>query len=193
MADRSRTDGFRQSRMLGMVAVVTIALGSAALAHWLGRLSFLRSVDNQTYDLCFRLTPRISENLAPRHKPAPITLVWIDRLTADLLNKPRMLWPAEFAEVLRAAAAGGATKIGLDHFFEYPVTGWDEAADLIFLQAYTELTVRHIPVILAGHSLQPPRAGDKVPVYSQAAADHNTADPHLTLTSHEDSVGRGFS
>ncbi len=174
----------QRARILGTIAVVTIALAGAALGNLAGQRGILTNLDRQAYDLCFEMTRYVPARLAPRLKPAPITIVWIDQHTDALLNKPRILWPAEFGEVLRAAAAGGATKIGLDHFFEYAVTGWDEAADLLFLQAYTQLTAQHVPLILAYELVPLPRAGGAavaaVPVYGQAMVDYNTADARLT-------------
>jgi len=170
----------KRARILGAIAVVTIALAGAALGNLAGQRGLLSNLDRKAYDLCFEMTPYVPARLAPRHKPAPITLVWIDQSTANMLNKPRMLWPAEFGEVLRAAVAGGANAIGLDYSFDYPVTGWDEAADPLFFQAYMQIPQRRVRVVLAYDHTERPHAGDTlVPVYSQAAADGNLGDARL--------------
>lgn len=131
----------------------------------------LRAPETRLYDLCVRMTSRVPHGIAPSRQPAPITIVWIDGETSNFLAKPRMLWPAEFGEVLRGAATGGAKVIGLDYSFGYPVTRWDDAADPLFFQAYVETTQRGIPVILAYDGT--PNAEGRLPVYNQAAADGN--------------------
>jgi class 3 adenylate cyclase/CHASE2 domain-containing sensor protein len=187
MADAPSTT--TRSRFLGVFAVLTIALASAAVGHWVQQRGFFHSLDHKAYDLCFRLTPYVPERLAPRHTPAAITIVWIDKATAEMLGKPRMLWPAELGEMLRAAAAGGAKVVGLDYSFDYPVTGWDESADPLFFQAYTQVTQQGVPVILAHDFGQRSYVGTTVvPVYNQALADGNIGFP--SFTSDDDGIVR---
>src|SRR5271166_2046083 len=102
-------------RWLAAIAVVVVALASAGLGDWIARAELLRILEGKAYDLCFRLRSAVPESLAPPQRPAPITLVWIDAPTADLLGTPRMFWPSAFGEVLRAAAKGGAKVVGLDY------------------------------------------------------------------------------
>ncbi len=152
--------------------MAVVALASAALGDWISRGELLRILEVKAYDLCFRLRSSVPASLAPLRQPAPITLVWIDTPTANLLVKPRMLWPAAFGEVLRAAATGGAKVIGLDYYFSYPVTEWDAKADPAFFQAFVETTQQGVPVVLAYEAEEQQRNTEAfVPVYYQAVAE----------------------
>jgi len=171
-------------RWRAAIAVVVVALASAALGDWISRGELLRILEVKAYDLCFRLRSSIPASLAPLRQPAPITMVWIDTDTANLLKKPRMLWPAEFGEVLHAAAAGGAKVMGLDYYFSYPVTQWDANADLAFFQAYVETTQRGVPVVLAYEAEEKKRTSeDSVPVYMAAMAEGNVGYAELASDS----------
>jgi adenylate cyclase len=169
-----------QRRRLATIAVAAVALVSAALGEWISHAELLRILEGKAYDLCFRLRSSVPQSLAPPRQPAPITMVWIDTPTANYLAKPRWLWPAEFGEVLRAVAAGGAKVIGLDYYFSYPVTKWEPEADSKFFQAYVETTQQGIPVVLAYEAEEQRRASETlVPVYYQATADGNVGYAEL--------------
>ncbi len=166
-----------------------IAVVSAALAWGFGSLSALAVLEAKTYDLSFLLRPWVPAWLAPRGLPGPVTVVMIDAPTDDYLQKPRMLWPAEYGEVFRAAADGGARVIGLDWYFSYPVTRWDPEADRRLFQYYQEVTTRGVPVILAYERIEKERATEAlVPIYYQAGADGNMG--YVQLTTDEDNFIR---
>jgi len=159
---------------------MAVVLASVLLSTWIAGLGPFAVLEKKSYDLDFVLRAKLPKAIAAVHPPAAITLVWIDTPTADFLAKPRMLWPAEFGEVIKAATASGARVIGLDYYFSYPVTRWDEAADPLFFQAYLEATQHGVPVILAYEREEQERSSEKlVPVYYQAVADGNVGYAEL--------------
>src|ERR1017187_5832715 len=170
---------------------VAVVLASVLLSTWIAGLGPFAVLEKKSYDLDFVLRAKLPKAIAAVHPPAAITLVWIDTPTADYLAKPRMLWPAECGGVNKAATAGGARVIGLDYYFSYPVTRWDEAADPLFFQAYLEATQHGVPVILAYEREEQERASEKtVPVYYQAVADENVC--YAALSANADSYVRNL-
>lgn len=158
----------------------TVIIVSALLGYSLAGLRPFAILEKKTYDLDFLLRSLLPESLTVRRAPSAVTIVWADTDTADYLGKPRMFWPADFGEVLKAASGAGAKVIGLDFYFSYPVTRWDASADPLFLKAYLEATQRGVPVILAYERSEKARASeDSVPVYFQAVADGNVGYAEL--------------
>ncbi|GEM_PF-6033920 len=167
--------------MVRWAALAGVVLLAAAIGYFLGLTLPAAAIDRAFDDYCVLQTARGMSWLAPRVKPAAITLVAVDPATSELLNKPRMLWPAEFGEVIQGAASGGATAIALDEPFESPVTRWDEAADPLFFQAYTQVARPQLHVYLAYNRAQRPQPSqDSLPVYAQAASDGNLVSTRLT-------------
>src|ERR1043165_3323598 len=104
-----------RSRSKPWLLAIVVAVSSAVAAEWIARPKQFRLSDileSKAYDLRFLMRPYVPPWIAPQPKAAPVTLVWIDAATSDYLqNKPRMLWPGEFGEVITAAVTGGAKVI----------------------------------------------------------------------------------
>lgn len=177
-----RRERSRRSRWQKAFLVPLIGVAAAALGWWLGTLHTLTILEAKTYDLCFHLRSWVPAFLAPRHVPGPVTVVMIDAPTDDYLAKPRWSWPAEFGEVSRAAATGGAKVIGLDFYFTYAIGRWESNADAQLFQDYMEVNSRGVPIILGYEKIEKERASEAgVPVYYQAGADQNIGHVHLTV------------
>src|ERR1041385_2405304 len=82
--------------LLSVVAVVVVTLAGAGFGSWAAPYGLFKELELKAYDICFVMRSHLPESLAPKHKPAPITLVWMDSKTDDYLKKPRMLWPPFF-------------------------------------------------------------------------------------------------
>lgn len=161
----------RWRRRGAMRALGCLAVAAGALLAWgLASLPLFRSLELKTYD--WRMV------LGGKQTPPPdIVLVTIDARTEAALPEPRALWHPHFAELLRAAEAGGARLVGVDVVFPISAEKWVPDGDRELAAAFAEVSVT-VPVILAYANLQPAQAG--LPLYMLASAQDAIGYANLT-------------
>ncbi|MBI2819701.1 MAG: adenylate/guanylate cyclase domain-containing protein [Acidobacteria bacterium] len=144
---------------------------SAVLAWFLSHTSPLQLLELKTYDLRFVL----NGSQAP---PGGIILAEIDAKTEAMFPEPHIFWHPHYAEMLRAAARGGARAIGLDVSFAIPVDQWEPDFDRQLAAAFAEVSAT-TPVVLAYDPLQ--QETQFLPLYMLASAMGSMGFANLTL------------
>ncbi len=117
------------------VAITALTLSILGL---LAQTRFAQIVHLKTLDLHFlfrgtRATPNV-------------VLVVIDQKSYDAIPDVQLFWHPYYAEVIRAAAAGGAKVLGLDIAFAVPVAKWQPGFDETLAAAVAE-TAPVMPVV----------------------------------------------
>ena len=130
-----------ERRWNGRLILSALAIASAAVAILLGQVRLFQIVHLKAQDLHF---------LARGRTPAPeIVLVTIDRKSLETIPEPLIFWHRHYAQVIRAAAGGGAKAIGLAVAFSIPVSEWArEDYDGMLLDAARKASST-VPVIFA--------------------------------------------
>jgi adenylate cyclase len=161
----------RRKRRLTWLAATLAVLVSAWLAWFLSQRGPLQLLELKTYDLRFVLrgsqTPQTG-----------IRLVLIDTATETAFPEPQIFWHPHYAEMLRAAARGGARTIGLDVSFAIPVEQWEPDFDRQMAAAFAEVSAA-TPVVLAFDTRQ--QEAQFLPLYMLASAMNTMGYANLTL------------
>ena len=161
----------RDRRWKTLALATGTAIASAALAWALSATSPLQLLELKTYDL--RLVLR-----GKRPPPSNIVLVTIDEKTEDALPEPKIFWHPHYAALFRAAAAGGASALGLDAFFAISVEPWAPDLDRELAAAFIEAST-FMPIVLAYDDLQTVPQG--LPLYMLASAQGAMGFTHLSF------------
>ncbi len=149
----------------------SIAIGSAAGARLLSNLRFFELLNLKALDLHFVLRGHIA--------PAPnIELVLEDQKALDNFQELRLFWHRYYAAAIRAAAAGGAKAIGLDHAFGVPVQRWQPGYDQILGEAVIESPVPVVCAFVDSFNGNP--AALSLPINIFSAATGLAGFPNLT-------------
>ncbi|HEY8504334.1 MAG TPA: CHASE2 domain-containing protein, partial [Gemmataceae bacterium] len=105
---------FRKSAWWG----VLIGLACAGLCWGLARVAFFRGLEEWVLDGFFSLR-------GPRPTAAKVVVIGLDEpLLEEELGKPLVFVSPELAEVVRYAAACGATSVGIDLIVPENVSDW---------------------------------------------------------------------
>ena len=160
----------RKKRLTWLAAALAVVV-SAWLAWFLSQRSPLQLLELKTYDLRFVLRG----NQPP---PAGIILALIDTETEAAFPEPHIFWHPHYAEMLRAAARGGALAIGLDVSFAIPVEQWEPDFDRQMAAAFAEVSAT-TPVVLAYDTQQ--QDSQFLPLYMLASAMNSMGYANLTL------------
>ncbi|MBI3934180.1 MAG: adenylate/guanylate cyclase domain-containing protein [Acidobacteria bacterium] len=170
----------RRRKHLTRWLIATAVLLSSVLAWFLSLTSPLQLLELKTYDSRFVLNEKLRFVLYGKQPPpAGIILAQIDAETeAAFPDEPHIFWHLHYAEMMRAAAAGGARAIGLDVSFALSVEPWEPDYDRQLAAAFAEVSAT-TPVVLAYDNL-PPGAQD-LPLYILASAMGAIGYAELTL------------
>lgn len=158
----------RKSLICAGIAVLTLVIIGA-----MAETRFAQIVHLKTLDLHFLL-----RGTRPVDK---IVLIVIDQKSYDRIPDVQMFWHPYYAEVIRAAAQGGAKVLGLDIGFAVPVAKWEPDHDQLLAAAVAE-TAPVMPVV-AGYvpSLLNRQTEWLVPVNMLASALGLSAYVNLTI------------
>ncbi|HWP85715.1 MAG TPA: adenylate/guanylate cyclase domain-containing protein [Terriglobia bacterium] len=160
----------RRKRLRGALMAAAV-LASAVLAWFLALASPLQLLELKTYDLRFVLR-------GSQPPPSGIVLVLIDAKTEAAYPEPHIFWHPHYADMLRAAALGGARAIGLDVSFALSVEPWAPDFDRQLAAAFAEVSAT-TPVVLAFDSTQP--EAQNLPLYMLASAMGAMGFANVTL------------
>lgn len=175
-ADAGETSGQKlpaSSRRKAAIWFGVAAFSGALLAWLVGFTSPLQILELKTYDLRWLLR-------GAHAPPDDIVLVVMDEETEARFPEPRIFWHPYFANVLRAAATGGARAIGLDVAFATSVERWAPDSDRMLAAAFAEVSSQ-IPVVLAYDNLQ--AYPESLPLYILGSAQGNLGFANLTVDS----------
>lgn len=184
----------RRKRRFTWLLTAAVVIASAVLAWLLSLTSPLRLLELKTYDLRFR-------HSAQQPPPKGIILTEIDAKAEAAFPEPSIFWHPHYAELLRAAARGGARAIGLDVSFAISVDQWEPDFDRQLAAAFAEVSAT-TPVVLVFDTVQP--EAQLQPLYMLASSMGMTSYANLTfdpdgfvrrqeLLSHDDSNYESFA
>src|SRR6185503_6074090 len=117
-----------------------IALLAAAAGWFAGGISFVKQIEQRTYDYRFSL-----KDIFPASTSAPITILAIDEKSLEGIPDPLMLWQRHFATVLNHIIPAGAAAVGVDVFFT-PIERFDPDGETALTRALLSATEKDIPV-----------------------------------------------
>src|SRR5271154_3618568 len=107
--------------------IAAIALGSVAATLLSRNVRLFQLVHLKAGDLHF---------LVRGKKPTSnIVVIAVDQKSLERSKELMMFWHPFYAEAIRAAAAGGAKVLGLDHHFVVDVKKWEPDNDALLMQA----------------------------------------------------------
>jgi len=170
-AGASAQAGKARKKRSTVVWLLVVAAGSALLAWGLAETPPMRMLRLKGYDARWILH-------GSETPPSHVILVMIDAQTEKMIQEPRLFWHPHFASVLRAAAAGGATAIGVDVSFGLSVEPWAPDLDRQLAEAYAEVSAG-VPVVFAYDSLTPLPEG--LPLYILASIQGGLGYANLTV------------
>src|SRR5271163_2220555 len=120
-----------------VIASITVASIVATLL--LGNVRFFQLVHLKAGDLNFLLRGK--------RPTSNIVILAVDKKSLENTKELLMFWHPLYAEAIRAAAAGGAKVVGLDHHFVVDVKKWEPDNDAILMQAVGDAAAAGMPVI----------------------------------------------
>jgi adenylate cyclase len=119
--------------------IVLIALGSVIATLLSGNVRFFELVHLKAGDLHFLVRGK--------RPTSNIRILAVDKKSLEHTKKLLMFWHPLYAEAIRAAVAGGAKVVGLDHHFVVDVKDWEPENDAILMQAVSDAAAAGMPVI----------------------------------------------
>jgi adenylate cyclase len=134
----SRKPSARKRKRWAVIAA--IAVGSMIATLLLGKVAFIQLVHLKAGDLHFLVRGKLPTS--------NIVVIAVDQKSLESFKELMMFWHPYYSEAIRAAAAGGAKVIGLDHHFVVDVKKWEPDNDGILMQAISEVAPV-MPVICA--------------------------------------------
>jgi adenylate cyclase len=132
-----RWSSARERKRWAVIAAVTV--GSVIATLLLGNVRFFQLVHLKAGDLHFLVRGVRSTS--------KVVIVAVDKKSLEHTKELMMFWHPLYAEAIRAAAAGGAKVLGLDHNFVVDVKKWEPDNDGIIMQAVSEASAAGMPVI----------------------------------------------
>ena len=127
----------RERKRWAVIAAVTA--GSVIATLLLGNVRFFQLVHLKAGDLHFLVRGKKTTS--------NIVILAVDKKSLEHTKELLMFWHPLYAEAIRAAAAGGAKVVGLDHHFVVDVKKWEPDNDAILMQAVGDAAAAGMPVI----------------------------------------------
>src|SRR5450432_3327460 len=127
----------RERKRWAVIAAVTV--GSVTATLLLGNVRFFQLVHLKAGDLHFLVRGSRSTS--------KVVILAVDKKSLEHTKELMMFLHPLYAEAIRAAAAGGAKVLGLDHHGVVDVKKWEPDNDGILMQAVSEASAAGMPVI----------------------------------------------
>lgn len=157
-----------------------IAAGSSTAAVLLGGVRFFRILSAKAYDAHF-----VVRGQHPTHD---IVLVTADQKALDTFPDVQLFWHLHYANVIRAAGAGGAKVIGLDVAFGIPVEKWEPDHDQQLAEAAVSAPMPVVVAYVSGFNTNP--ESQRVPLNLMAGGLGLGGYPNLTTDETDDFIRR---
>jgi len=127
----------RERKRWAVIAAISVVSVIATLL--LGHVRFFQLVHLKAGDLHFLVRGK--------RPTSNIVILAVDKKSLEHTKELLMFWHPLYAEAIRAAAAGGAKVVGLDHHFVVDVKKWEPENDAILMQSVSDAAAAGMPVI----------------------------------------------